>query len=168
MNRPRRFVPLIVIALAACSADRDGRKRELDEIAANHATELAQFEAAQAAFTHSNPMPLRIDFPGQGTIIVDECSLEGFPEHEQLLVRFTYVNTTDHALDEAHVALRLGDHDSGQKSTHDIVLKLPLALGFTRDSSYTMTVHEPTHGIHLHPHWEWSISARAVVYPKTP
>ena len=165
-------VPLLLsiasIALAACTDDRDAKRRELDEIAASHQVELVQFEQAQAAFVRRNPMPRQLDFPGEGTILVDECSLEGFPEHEQLLLRFTYVNTTDHAIDEARITLTLWDQESGSKSSDELVLRLPLARGFSRDSSYTMSVHEPTHGIHLRPNWEWSITARAVVHPKSP
>jgi hypothetical protein len=168
---PTMRAPLLTIALlipAACSDEREFQRHELDEIALAHKTELAQFEAAQSAFAQRNPVPRRWDFPGEGTIIVDECSLEGFPEHEQLLLRFTYVNTTDHALDEARITLTLHDPDSGSRSSDELVLRLPLALGFSRDSSYTMSVHEPTHGIHLHPNWEWTITARAVVHPKSP
>lgn len=151
-------------ALFGCRTDGDLYRHEVAEIAANHESELARFQQAQADFARRYPMPRQFEFQHDGTIIVEEAVLEGHPGREFLRVGFTYVNTTGHAIDEARLTLTMRDPETDLEWSEEMSLRLPLALHFTSDSSYTTRFEIPTRGIHLHPHWEWKIRARAVLH----
>ena len=157
------WLALLASSLVSC-AGRGDRPTELDAISADHEFDVRQFQEAQSGFARRNPVPRRIDFPGQGTVLLHECSLQGYPGHVELWLRYTYVNTTGHTIDAANVTITMRDprtHEEWSDSEH---LALPITFRMTPDSSYTTYVHLSTRGIHLDPGWQWEIRAEAVVH----
>jgi hypothetical protein len=155
-------LPIAMCTLAGCSGDRELQHSELAEIAQHHDTDLYEFREAQAEFARDNPMPKRLEFPGEGTLLLHECTLEGYPGHEELWLRYTYVNTTGRVLDAARITLTISDPETHAEWSEDTKLILPLGFRLGPDSSYTTYVHVPTSGMNLHPHWQWKIRAQAV------
>jgi hypothetical protein len=161
-------VCVLVLALgllgaASCAGRRD-HPQPLDEIAADHDFDLREFQEAQAEFARRNPVPRRIDVPGQGTLLVHESSLEGYPGHVELWLRYSYVNTTGHTIDAANVTITMRDPTTREEWSASEHLALPITFRMTPDSSYTTYAHLPTRGIHLHPGWQWEICAEAIVH----
>lgn len=150
------------VTFSGCDADAAIRRRELNEISTHHARELAAFQDAQAVFARDNPAPRRLDFADDGTILIHENALDGPPARAEVWLRYTWVNTTDHPIDEARVAITLHD-PSGVVADRgvEMPLKLPLMFRFTPDSSYTTSIGIPTEGLHLQPGWSWDIRPRA-------
>jgi hypothetical protein len=153
-----------LIACASCNSSGQRERDELGEISAHHDFDLQQFQEVQAEFARRNPTPRRIDFPGQGTVLVHESSLEGYPGREELWLRYSYVNTLDHTIDAARITITLSDPETRSEWTETTHLALPISFRLTPDSSYTTYAHIPTRGIHLHPSWSWSIRAEAIVH----
>ena len=155
---------LALIACASCNTSGQQERDELGQISAHHDSDLRQFQDAQAEFARQNPMPRRIDFQGQGTVLVHECSLEGYPGREELWLRYTYVNTLDHTIDAARITITLIDPETHAEWSETTHLALPISFRLTPGSSYTNYAHLPTHGIHLKPKWQWKIQAEAVLH----
>jgi hypothetical protein len=149
--------------LVGCSEDQALRHHELAEISERHAQELSSFQQAQAAFASDNPMPRQLDFGSQGTILLHEAALDGPPARAELWLRYTWVNTTDHLINEVLVTITIHDPTAGgEDHGMDMPLRLPLKFRFSPDSSYTTSIQVPTEGLHLHPGWSWDIRPKAV------
>jgi hypothetical protein len=157
---PRSLFALsgLVLLSTACSADK-AQRAELDATAARHASDLARLEREQAEFRMRNPMPRQMDLGPNGTILIHDCELQGSPGRESLLVRYTWVNTTGHAVDEARVELTLRDPSGGNERSSAANLNLPLGFRFSPDSSYTAFLEIPTGDIYLQPGWQWELTA---------
>jgi hypothetical protein len=155
------FLALATLS-GGCASERDIRRREVAEISQLHAQELARFQEAQAAFARANPMPAQRDYPGHGTILLHEASLGGRPDRAELWLRYTYVNTTDHPIDEVLVAIAIHDpSDPARDHAEEMRLQLPLKFRFSPDSSYTTSLGIPTHGAHASKGWSWDIRPTA-------
>ncbi len=150
-----------VFLVSACSEDQAVRRRELTEISATHTHDLSAFQQAQSAFAQSNPVPRQLDFGQDGTILIHDCALDGPLEHEQLWMRYTWVNTTNHAIDKVLVTIRLVDPDGALVKQVDMPLELPLKFRFSPDSSYTTSVGLATDGAHSRAGWSWDIRPHA-------
>lgn len=160
---PRTMSCLSVLVLLPTACSTDGaRHAELQETAARHASDLERFEREQAEFQMRNPMPRQLDLGEDGTILIHDCELQGTPGRESLLVRYTWVNTTGHAVDEARIALTLRDPKGGSERSSTANLNLPLRFRFSPDSSYTAFLEVPTDGLHLQPGWQWEMTADTV------
>jgi hypothetical protein len=158
--RLRKPALLVLLLLAAaCAAGCDARRGEVDAASARHAAELAQLQRAQADLAARTPVPARLACGAAGTLVVHECALEGRPGREVLRVRFTWVNTTGHAVDAVRVRLVVRDPSSGDERAAASALCLPLRVPFGPDSSDTATLEVPTGGLHLRPGWTWDLSA---------
>lgn len=168
MNMRDLFPSVGLILLCGCSGDRRLQQSELAEISQHHQAELRQFETAQAEFARQNPMPKELDFPGEGMLLLHECTLEGYPGHEELWLRYTYVNTTGHVIDAARITLTLSDPATDTQWTEETNLELPLRFRLGPGSSYTTYMHVPTQGMHLSPQWQWKIRAEALIRPESP
>ncbi len=138
---------LVPLVLASCASDASQRHLDTAELAARHEVELRHFEAQRKAFAAHNAVPQKLEFPGRGTILVHECKLRGRLGVETFWMRYSYVNTTGHAIEAAHVTLHVKD---GLGSEHDdeASAHLPLGFPFTPNSSYTTFAEVPVH--------EWS------------
>jgi hypothetical protein len=151
-------LPGLLLLLTACSTD-SARRAELEATAARHANDLARLEREQAEFAMRNPMPHQLDLGEDGTILIHDCELQGTPGRESLLVRYTWVNTTGHAVDEARVTLTLRGPSGADERSSAAKLNLPLRFRFSPDSSYTAFLEVPTDGLHLQPGWQWEMTA---------
>jgi hypothetical protein len=159
-----RLLPVLGLAcLTGCSHDRELARNELNEISAQHEIELQEFKESQDEFLRRNPMPRKLEFAGQGTLLLHECTLEGYPGHEELWLRYTYVNTTGHTIDAARVTITLTNPETRAEWSDTTELTLPISFRLTPESSYTTYAHVPTHGVQSNPKWEWKIRAEAVV-----
>jgi hypothetical protein len=146
---------------SSCSQDQAVRRRELTDIAHRHDQDLAALQAAQSAFLRANPAPRQLEFGQDGTLLIHEDALDGPLEHEQLWTRYTWVNTTDHAIDKVWITIRLLDPAGAEVEHVEMPLELPLKFRFSPDSSYTTSIGIPTGGLHLRPGWSWDIRPRA-------
>jgi hypothetical protein len=152
-----------LLTTPGCSRDRDLERHELEEISAHHDLDVRTFQEARAEFARKNPVPRRIELPGQGTIVLFECTLEGYPGREELWVRYMYVNTTGHSIDAARITIRASDPETRAEWTDSTELVNPMLFRLGPDSTFTTYAHLPLRGMQLHPKWEWSISAQGVV-----
>ena len=130
--------------LGACASESVERRRDTDELAARHTAELRHFDAQRAAFAASNPVPQKLEFPGKGTILVHECRLRGRLGVETFWMRYSYVNTTGHPIEAAHVTLHVLDAAGGDH-VDEASAHLPLGFPFTPNSSYTTFAEVPVH-----------------------
>jgi len=150
-------------AAAACSDARELERGEIDAIAHRHEHELDAFHRAQVEFAEHNPVPKELDLHRDGTILIHECALAGYPERGELRLQFTYVNTTGHTIDTARVTITLRDPESDTEWSQTMDLELPLGFRMTPQSSYTTHVEIPTREIEKHPGWTWRMRAEARV-----
>jgi hypothetical protein len=159
---------LVVISLAAllgCASERSASETELAEIAEHHESELLRFELDQAGFARRNPMPRNLDFGDGGTIYVSECALRGYPRREAFWLRYTWLNTTGHAVEAVRVMVTLRDPFHGHERRETMELALPFLTPFGRESSYTTFSYLPADGMRFGPDLEWTIGAEAVEHP---
>ena len=159
------FAACLVCAsiVSSCAQDEAARRRELTEISDRHAHDLAALQTAQASFERANPAPRQLGFGQDGTILIHEDALDGPLEHEQLWLRYTWVNTTAHTIDKVMITIRLLDPSGAEVEHVEMPLELPLKFRFSPDSSYTTSIGLPTGGLHLQPGWSWDIRPRAAV-----
>ncbi len=160
-SRPALCVLSLTALLAAgCNDEQALRHREMEEISARHEAELRHYEELRADFARRNPCPMRIEFPGQGTILVHECSLRGLPGREEFWIKYTYLNSTGHGIDAAHILIRLRDN-SGTERTDSSDARLPLGLRLGPDSSYTTFTQIGLEGLTRIGALEWTIEVQA-------
>lgn len=153
---------LALVSAAGCASDESARRAVLDAMAADHQRYLDDFHRAQADVVARYPVPQRLEFPGHGMILLDECSLEGRPGKEYLRLHFTWVNTARRRVDTARVTLTLVDPETETAWSEVLDLKLPYGLGLNPNSSYTTWFEMPTRGLHLRGGWEWELSVEAL------
>ena len=110
-------------------------------------------------------MPMRLDQGASGTVLVHECSLQGYPGHEELWLEYSYVNTTGQTLSSARVYFELGAPGSDEAIRRDEKLLLPFGFRLGPESCYTTYLRVPTRGLHEVPGWAWKLTATAVPAP---
>jgi hypothetical protein len=155
--KPQPIALASLLVLAACAAGPSDKKLELAEIEARHQAEKAGLEQAQDAFRRRWKAPFDLEFPGEGTIEIGECALQGYEDHVELRLLYTYVNTTGRPIDGVRIVFELVDPESGQVRAEETLLRFPPLIPFLPDSSFTTAVNIPTRGLHLRPGWEWRI-----------
>jgi hypothetical protein len=153
-------VCLAAFVLAGCGATEQERRHEVAAIAAVHKSELSHFEEARDEFARRHPMPKTLDLRDSGTLIVHECALQGYSEHEELWVKYTWVNSTHHDVGPVHVTISLRDPSSQQSRSETVALDPILRSRFGPDCSYTTFLRLPLSGMKYGPDLEWSIDAR--------
>lgn len=160
--RPHRRSTLcffvLLLGLLACTSEEAERRDEVSRIAEAHARLMEANRLAEEDFARRNPVPERRDFGPEGTLILHELELGGAPGREGLHVRYTWMNTTGRTVEAALLRLTLRDPATGVEWSEDRVLRLPLALTFSPDSSYTDELRVLTGGMHRHAGWEWDVS----------
>jgi hypothetical protein len=167
-HRPRRGMrPFLLVALSiavlACQSGREqSRLEEVEEISAAHTKELARFEQAQAEFAGRNPTPRRLDFAGDGTVLVHESVLQGYPGREEFWLTYTWINTTGQAVEAVVIELVLRDPTSGIEQREEMELELPFSVRLGPDSTYTTFLHAPARGIVFGSDLDWSLRPRVV------
>jgi len=145
---------------AGCTDDEALRHRDTEAIAARHAAELRHYEQLRVDFARRNPCPQRLEFPGQGTVLVHECSLRGLPGHEEFWLKYTYLNSTGHGIESAHVVIKVQDV-AGSERTESSDARLPLGLRLGADSSYTTFVQIDLAGLVKIGELVWTIEVEA-------
>ena len=157
-----KLAPLLLAsALAAgCVDERALRRHEMEQISARHEAELRHYEELRAEFAGRNPCPRRLEFPGQGSVIVHECSLRGLPGREEFWIKYTYLNSTGHGIDAAHIVIRLRDPAGGER-TESSDARLPLGLRLGPDSSYTTFTQLGLEGLTKIGELEWTIEVQS-------
>lgn len=153
---------LLLPLLAACASEQTQKKLALAEIDARHANERAVLESAQAQFTRRWKVPMELEFPGAGTVQIHECSLQGYEEHVELRLQYTYVNSTGRPIDGVRIAIDLVDPASGGVRTEETRLVFPPLIPFVPESSFTTAANIPTRGLHLREGWEWRMRVELV------
>jgi hypothetical protein len=146
----------LAFLFAACATSGE-RNLEVGEIAAQHEHERELFQRAQAEFASRQRLPRTLDFGRDGSITLLECELQGRPEHEELRVLFTFVNTTERSLQGARVTVTLGDPGSAAEYEQELRLTLPIPTRFEPECTYTTAMYVPLRGLHLKPNWSWKI-----------
>jgi hypothetical protein len=158
---PARLLLLCTSALAPACADYSAlRHREMETIAARHEAELSHYEELRADFSRRNPCPKRLEFPGQGSVLVHECSLRGLPGREEFWIKYTYLNSTGHGIEGAHIVITLRNV-TGTERTESSDARLPLGLRLGPDSSYTTFTQIGLEGLTKIGQLEWAIEVQA-------
>ena len=153
-------LPAALLVLAACAADGSHEKAELAEIDARHAANLDRFHEAQEAFARRWKAPIELDFPGEGTLQIHECALQGYDEHVELFLNYSYVNTTGAPIDGVRVTIELVDPRTNAVRSEETRLNFPPLIPFLPEGSFTTVAHVPTRGLHLVPGWSWRMRAQ--------
>jgi len=133
---------------------------DLEALRVAHEEDLARFAAAEEALARRTSLPMRFDYPGIGTVLVDECELIGRPGKAFLRLHFTWVNTTTTTFPLVQARLTLFDPATETEWSQTLDMRLPYRLSMGPDSSYTSWFEMPTRGVHLHEGWEWEIDLR--------
>jgi hypothetical protein len=156
---------LLLIGLASilgsgCADEAAQRHREMELLSARHEAELRHYEDLRAQFAERNPCPKKIEFPGQGTVIVHECSLRGLPGREEFWIKYTYLNSTGRGIESAHILIKVQDA-YGNERTDSSDARLPLGLRLGPDSSYTTFTQIGLEGLSKIGELEWTIEVVA-------
>ena len=152
---------LIASALAAgCIDEQALRRNEMEAISARHEAELRHYEQLRAEFAGRNPCPKRLEFPDQGSVIVHECSLRGLPGREEFWIKYTYLNSTGHGIDAAHILIKVRDV-AGTEREDSSDARLPLGLRLGPDSSYTTFTQVGLEGLTKIGELQWSIEVES-------
>lgn len=167
--RPRshRLLPgalALLLLIVSCKSAEQERREEVQRIAAQHAAYMNEYQVAQAKFARDNPVPTRLEFGPDGSILVRECELQGRPGSESLRVKFTFVNSTSRTFDSAQVFITLRDPDSGTEWSEVIDVSVPFGLRFGPNSTHTSYFETPLRGIYTRPGWEWELSVQTEDY----
>ena len=133
----------------------------LAEFDSRHRAEREAFEIEQRAFVRRYPVPSRSDFPGLGTLILNECELLAWPERAFVRARFTYVNTTGSRKEGVLATLLVTDPRTGEAWGESLLMRLPYKYSLTPDSTYTSWIDVPTNGVHTLAGWEWELLLEA-------
>ncbi len=160
---PRIVVVASVLLAAGCESNRPDKKLEIAEIDAQHTREKAALERAQADFNRRWRAPFTLEFPRAGTIQIGECALQGYDEHVELYLDYTYVNTTGKPIDGVRISIELIDPRTGAVRSEETRLNFPPLIPFVPESSFTTAAHVPTRGLHLVDGWQWRIRAERIV-----
>jgi len=162
-----RLIPALALPLLAlgCASSGSEQRELLASIDEAHDAERERFHVAQQEFARRNPMPMQLDQGPNGTILVHECSLQGFPGHEELWLEYSYVNTTGKTLSRARVDFALTAPGTDDERRRNEVLILPFGFRLGPESCYTTYLRVPTEGLHTIPGWRWTLSAEAVPAP---
>jgi len=153
-------VSLFPLVGSGCVEEQALRHQEMEAISARHEAELRHYEELRAQFAQRNPCPKRLEFPGQGTVLVHECSLRGLPGFPEFWLKYTYLNSTGHGVDGAHIVIRLRDR-AGTERTESSDARLPLGLRLGPDSSYTTFTQIGLEGLTKIGELEWAIEVAA-------
>jgi hypothetical protein len=156
----RSLLALALVLACGCADEQAQRHREMEAIAARHEAELRHSEELRAEFAARNPCPRRIEFPGQGSVLVHECSLRGLPGQEEFWLKYTYLNSTGRGIDCAHVVIRLRDA-AGTERSESSDARLPLGLRLGPDSSYTTFTQIGLEGLTKLGQLEWAIEVKS-------
>jgi hypothetical protein len=159
--RSHVFISVGAIAVASCASSDKQRHDEIYAIASVHKSELSRFELAESEFARRHPMPRRLELHGHGTLIVHECVLQGYPEREELWVKYTWVNSTGHEVGPVHVTIAARDPASQNSRSEEVVLDPILRAQFGPDCTYTTFLRLPLAGMQIGTDLEWTIDARA-------
>ena len=156
-----KLAPLLLACTlgSACADEELLRHREMEALSARHEAELRHYEELRAQFAGRNPCPRQIEFPGQGSVIVHECSLRGLPGHEEFWIKYTYLNSTGHGIEAAHIRIRLRD-PAGSERTESSDARLPLGLRLGPDSSYTTFTQIGLEGLTKIGELDWAIEVQ--------
>lgn len=157
------FFGILAASLTACAEHRGRETDEIAELGRIHDLHQAEFLAGQERFLAENPMPVRREVPGIGTLVVHEANLGGRLGQETLRVLFTWVNSTGGTTNGALVRILLRDPRTGVAREQRVELRSLLGAGFIPDCTYTSFVDVPTEGVHLRPGWTWGIELEPLV-----
>lgn len=156
-----KLAPLfLACALSSCADEQAFRHREIEQISARHEAELRHYEELRAEFAGRNPCPKRLEFPGQGSVIVHECSLRGLPGREEFWIKYTYLNSTGHGIDAAHIVIKVRD-TAGTERVDSSDARLPLGLRLGPDSSYTTFTQLGLEGLTKIGQLQWAIEVKS-------
>jgi hypothetical protein len=158
--KPSPALLLLLPLGLACANDAELRHREMEALSARHEAELVHYEQLRADFAARNACPKRLEYPGQGSVIVHECSLRGLPGREEFWIKYTYLNSTGHGIEGAHIVIRLRD-PAGVELSESSDARLPLGLRLGPDSSYTTFTQIGLEGLTGIAALQWSVEVRA-------
>lgn|GEM_PF-2424142 len=162
---PRRtlFLSLVLGAsTVACAGSREQERREIQELGERHDRAQSEFLASQAEFLARNAMPVRLDYPGIGTLVIHEAELGGRLGLEHFHTLFTWVNTTSGTTNGARVRVVIRNARGDIEREQRVDLRSLLGAGFCPDSSYTSFVDLPTGDLHLQPGWDWRVEVEPI------
>ncbi len=155
------FAAYVLVFPAACTNPRAEEHEMLVRLAAEHRAELAAFETEQAEFQSRTVLPQRREFPGLGTLSVDEVGLVGRPGKAWVRARFTFINTSAAGFEGPRVVLRLRDPSSGESWSEALEMQTPIGIRPNKESTYTSSLKTPTRGVEFVPGWSWEIVLEA-------
>ena len=143
--------------LAGCKTQAELNREEVQRISAAHDRYMQQMEMIRADFQRENPMPLKLDFGTEGTLVLRECQIAGLPGHEKLRLKFTFLNATGITLNQTTVTLTLIDRVNELEWSEIMDVSLPYNLKLGHNSSYSSFFEMPLEGLHLRGDWDWRI-----------
>jgi hypothetical protein len=159
----RRLALVSLLLLACCADDSTRRHRELEAFDRERTASIARYTEIRRQFESRNQMPLRLDLGEDGTLIVLECRLEGIPDEEAFWLKYTWINTSKHAVRGVEVTIVLRDPASGREQREEVLLDPPLGGALGRDSSYTTFLRMPLKTVPVSADLQWEIRVRALV-----
>ena len=148
---------LYLFPLAACIQPPPDERATLARWDAEHQAQLAAFQAEQADFQRRTEVPQRAEFPGLGTLILNDVALVGRPGKAWLRAGFTFINTDSAGYSGSRVVLRLRDPRSGESWGEWMTMQTSFIIHPGPESSYTSWIETPTHDVEFVPGWEWEL-----------
>jgi len=144
--------------LAGCqNTAAEKNRQEVRRIAAAYETYMVELKLAQKEFEAHNPMPRRIDFGTQGSLLLRQCEIAGRPGSEVLRLKYTFFNETGISIDRARVRLVLVDPEAGVEYSQVQTLEMPFGLPIAHNSSYTSYFDMPLEDVHRSANWDWRV-----------
>lgn len=147
--------------LVSCQNTATERQDEVRRIAEAHDRYLKELEVARANFQAENPMPLRLEFGTNGTLLLNECGISGLPGSEKLRLKFSFLNLTGITIESAQVVLTLVDRTNELEWSEIMDISLPFGLNMGHNSSYSSFFEMPLNGLHRRGNWDWRVELRS-------
>jgi hypothetical protein len=165
MRSTCRLASLFLAFTPARTNPRAEEHEMLLHLAAEHRSEPEAFQAEQAAFASRTSLPETREFPGLGTLNVNQAALVGRPGKAFVRVRFTFVNTSAIGFEGPRVSLRVRDPSSGESWSESLEMQAPVGIHPNKESSYSAALKTPTRGVEFEAGWGWEIVLEARADP---
>lgn len=125
---------------------------------------MHELNAEEARFAAATTLPKRLEFPGNGRVVIRELSLDGYPGNSYVRCRFHYENTTGEPVLRSFVSLDVLDSEGRMVASQVSVCIFPTPRAIYDGTFYADELRTPTRGVHEQPGWSWRITCRAQFY----
>ncbi len=160
---PPAILWLLCALFPACTAIEDHDASVYpDKVSA-----LRELETAQQQFAATAEVPQRLDFPGQGRVVVRQLALDGYPGNTYVRCRFHYLNNTGRPVVRSLVSLDVLDGNGAMVASQVSVCIFPTPRAIYDGTFFADELRTQTYGVHTQAGWTWRLTCKTEFEPET-